>query len=166
MKVTNNSKAPQGVQTLRGVAFIKPGETRDLDLNEVQAKLAARLKFLEITGTPSEASFADISLAALEIPPNEVDQLRQQVEAKDAEIKRLTDLVAERDAEIEKLGEAVASSGDSRGPSGPFEVRETSPGWYAAFDLTGEQVGNKMRSDDAEAFKAMSQAEQEQLLAK
>lgn len=32
MKITNTSRAPQGVHTARGLQFIAPGETRDLDV--------------------------------------------------------------------------------------------------------------------------------------
>lgn len=166
MQVTNNSKAPQGVHTLRGVVFIKPGETKELDLGESQAERAGRLKFLDLKGKVSEAVAIPLPLGqTIDIPPNEIDQLRQQIEAKDAEIKRLSELLAERDAEIATLKEAAASSGlDS--PKGPFEVKETSPGWYGVFGADGKQIGKNMRADDAEAFKAMNQAEQEQLLTK
>ncbi|WJR66960.1 hypothetical protein QTA58_22675 [Neorhizobium sp. CSC1952] len=165
MKVTNNSKAPQGVHTLRGVAFIKPGESKDLELDEAQAGRAARLKFLEITGRPSEAPTVSVNSPAIEIPPNEVDQLRQQLEAKSAEIERLTALVAERDAEIERLKEKAASGSNGDAPIGPFEVKETSPGWFAIFGADGKQIGNKMREDDAKAFQAMSPDDQAKYLA-
>eukprot|EP00873_Tetraselmis_striata_P020725 jgi/Tetstr1/440989/TSEL_029257.t1 len=48
MKVTNNSKALQGVNTKTGTAYVRPGETRDLELSETGAKQAKRLKFLTL----------------------------------------------------------------------------------------------------------------------
>jgi hypothetical protein len=49
MKVTNNSKALQGVHTKLGVLYIAPGETADADLTEEGLKGAKRLDFLSVT---------------------------------------------------------------------------------------------------------------------
>lgn len=51
MKVTNESKALQGVYTKTGVAWIKPGETKPVDLTEEGKKLAKRLPFLKFAGS-------------------------------------------------------------------------------------------------------------------
>ena len=50
-------------------------------------------------------------------------------------------------------------------PVGPFEVKETSPGWFGIFGADGQQVGKNMRAADADAFKAMSPEEQTAYLA-
>jgi hypothetical protein len=108
MKITNNSSAVQGIHTLRGFVFLKPGEERDnVELNEQQARRAGRLKFLDLAGEPSQDAPEYVAVGqVLEIPPNEIDQLRRLVEKKEAEIARLAGLLAERDAEIAKLKEA------------------------------------------------------------
>lgn len=50
MKVTNNSKALQGVHTSLGVVFIQPGETKDVELTPEGHKGASRLSFLSVEG--------------------------------------------------------------------------------------------------------------------
>lgn len=50
MKVTNNSKAPQGVHSATGVVYVLPGESKDVDLSEAGHKLASRLSFLKVYG--------------------------------------------------------------------------------------------------------------------
>lgn len=59
MKVTNNSKAPQGVHTATGVVFLTPGESREVDLTEQGHKLASRLGFLKVSGTAPKADDGD-----------------------------------------------------------------------------------------------------------
>lgn len=50
MKVTNNSKAMQGVHTTAGVVYILPGQTQDLDLTPEGHKGASRLAFMNVEG--------------------------------------------------------------------------------------------------------------------
>lgn len=50
MKVTNNSRAPQGVRTETGVVYVKPGEARDVALSDAGLKQAKRLAFLTVGG--------------------------------------------------------------------------------------------------------------------
>ena len=50
MKVTNNSKALQGVHTTDGVVYILPGETKEVDLTSEGHKGASRLTFLSVEG--------------------------------------------------------------------------------------------------------------------
>ncbi|MCX2694317.1 hypothetical protein OO256_25550 [Pseudomonas sp. DCB_CB] len=59
MKVTNNSKAPQGVHTATGVVFVGPGESREAELSESGHKLASRLDFLKVSGTAPKADEGD-----------------------------------------------------------------------------------------------------------
>ncbi len=44
MKVTNISKALQGINTKSGRAFIRPGETKEIEFDEAGIKQARRLK--------------------------------------------------------------------------------------------------------------------------
>lgn len=48
MKVTNNSKALQGVHTTDGVVYILPGKTKEVDLTPEGHKGASRLAFLSV----------------------------------------------------------------------------------------------------------------------
>lgn len=48
MKVTNSSKAPQGVHTKTGVLYIAPGDSVDVDLTDAGLKGAKRLGFLSV----------------------------------------------------------------------------------------------------------------------
>lgn len=50
MKVTNNSKALQGVHTTAGVVYILPGQTQDIDLTPEGHKGASRLAFMTVEG--------------------------------------------------------------------------------------------------------------------
>lgn len=50
MKVTNNSKALQGVHTTDGVVYILPGQTQDIDLTPEGHKGASRLAFMSVEG--------------------------------------------------------------------------------------------------------------------
>lgn len=59
MKVTNNSKAPQGVHTATGVVFVGPGESREVELTEQGHKLASRLSFLKVSGAAPKADDGD-----------------------------------------------------------------------------------------------------------
>jgi hypothetical protein len=49
---------------------------------------------------------------------------------------------------------------DGEKASGPHTVEETSPGWWVLKDASGAQVGKKLRTNEADAFKAMSADEQ------
>lgn len=50
MKVTNNSKALQGVHTTDGVVYVLPGENKEVDLTPEGHKGASRLAFLSVEG--------------------------------------------------------------------------------------------------------------------
>lgn len=65
MKVTNNSKAPQGVHTGVGVVFIRPGESRDVELSVDGHKQASRLSFLKLVGAAPKAEGGDSEKEAL-----------------------------------------------------------------------------------------------------
>ncbi|WP_024696154.1 hypothetical protein [Pseudomonas syringae] len=57
MKVTNNSKAWQGVHSATGVVYLMPGETKDVDLTAAGHKGASRLSFLKVDGkAPAESN--------------------------------------------------------------------------------------------------------------
>lgn len=156
MKITNNSKALQGVQTVHGMRFVRPGETKELHLNASQAELAGRLAFLALEGDPSHSEVDPIDLGAekdgIYIPAADFNKMRSAFEDQLAEIKRLS----EENAELRALIETSAKREDHP-PT--YEVKETSSGWYGVFK-DGQQIGKSMRHDDAEAFKALSAEEQ------
>jgi hypothetical protein len=52
MKITNNSKANQGVWTKDGLVHLDPGQTRDLDLAEGYLERIKALPFLTVEGDP------------------------------------------------------------------------------------------------------------------
>lgn len=56
-----------------------------------------------------------------------------------------------------------AAEGVTGGP--PYEVRETSPGWYQIYDAAGAEVGKKLRKDDAETFQGLTVEQQAEFLA-
>ncbi len=54
-----------------------------------------------------------------------------------------------------------AASADSvpvtnEAPQGPFEVKDAGSGWFSLHDGEGNQIGKKLRKDDAEAFEGLS----------
>jgi len=81
MRITNKSAAPQGVHTVSGVAFIKPGQSRDLELTDAGLKQAKRLSFLAFADAPHPLDHdADGKPggAAPNDPPSERDDLKKQ----------------------------------------------------------------------------------------
>lgn len=57
MKVTNNSKALQGVYSATGVIYLLPGETKEVELTSAGHKGASRLSFLKVEGkAPAEGN--------------------------------------------------------------------------------------------------------------
>ncbi|MBP1845915.1 hypothetical protein J2046_004189 [Rhizobium petrolearium] len=56
MKVTNNSKALQGIRSNGRAVYVRPGETRDVELEGVDLEKAKRLPFLKIEGASKAAS--------------------------------------------------------------------------------------------------------------
>lgn len=62
MKITNNSAAPQGVHAVSGVVYLKPGQSRDVELTDVGVAQAKRLPFLGIEGAARDLSSAPSSL--------------------------------------------------------------------------------------------------------
>lgn len=59
MKVKNISKAMQGVNTKSGRAFIRPGETKDVEFSEVGLKQAKRLDGILSFGRTEKESEKD-----------------------------------------------------------------------------------------------------------
>lgn len=58
MKITNNSRALQGVHSVTGLVFIEPGQTRDIDVaNEYVARVKS-LPFFGIEGVERDLSKA------------------------------------------------------------------------------------------------------------
>ncbi|WP_286776173.1 MULTISPECIES: hypothetical protein [unclassified Pseudomonas] len=113
MKVTNNSKAPQGVHTGAGVVFLTPGESREVELTEQGHKLASRLDFLRVSGAApkpaegeegKEALFAKLKALGIEAGKNSSLKSLQE---------RLTEAEAKAKAEaIATLKEKGVEVGD------------------------------------------------------
>ncbi|MEZ2220758.1 hypothetical protein [Rhizobium sp. RCC_161_2] len=85
MKVTNNSRAVQGVHTLHGVRYIQPGASRHLVLTLSQAARVERLPFIELDGDPVEDPAPSLSVSAdgkegVYIPASEFNGLRDSFE--------------------------------------------------------------------------------------
>ncbi len=77
--VTNNSKAPQGVHTVSGVVFVRPGMTRPVELSETGLALASRLPFLTVEGGPVQDKPSEpvVPVAAVE-PVSDIAKLRAE----------------------------------------------------------------------------------------
>ena len=100
MKVTNTSKAVQGIHTLHGVAYINPGDTRELVLTESHAKRAERLPFIELDGDPIEDEAPSFSVSTdgrdgVYIPSAEFNALRENFERLGKENRELRQRIAE-----------------------------------------------------------------------
>lgn len=125
MKITNNSEALQGINTVSGVIYIRPGETRDLDVNEVEAALLRRHSFLsvEVEGTIEQftAPGDKEEIAALHgqvsAKDDEIVALKQGVVAKDDEILSLKRDLSAKDDEIAKLKAELEAAGGNDEPS-------------------------------------------------
>lgn len=111
MKVTNNSKAPQGVHTATGVVFVAPGESREVELTEAGHKLASRLGFLKVSGAAPKADdgdkevlFAKLKALGVEAGKNSSVKTLQEKLA-EAEEKAKADIIA-------KLTEKGVAVGD------------------------------------------------------
>jgi len=136
MKVTNHSAGLQGIHTLRGVVFLKPGETRDgLPLTEDHARRADRLPFITVEGQSHPAS-GPIADPGTSYESAATAAMRRQFdasyEAKCEELRALsdeltawkqkgTDLEAQLHvarAEIAGLTQQLAAKDGDRGPEG------------------------------------------------
>jgi hypothetical protein len=128
MKVTNNSGAVQGIQALHGVAYLKPGEAKELSLTAKQADRAGRLKFIELKGEPVEDDTASLPGVSQEgqdgvyLKPDEFNQMRESFEGLTNENKSLREKVAELEGEIAKLRSGDAGDADKGSTKTAAEV--------------------------------------------
>lgn len=111
MKVTNNSKAPQGVHAATGVVFLAPGESREVELTEQGHKLASRLDFLKVSGTVPKADEGDKEVLFAKLKALGVEA------GKNSSLKTLQERLAEAEAKakedtIAKLKEKGIEVGD------------------------------------------------------
>jgi predicted RNase H-like nuclease (RuvC/YqgF family) len=167
MRIMNNSGARQGVHTTKGLVWINPGATVDVELSLRQAEKAGRLSFLTIEGEPihdlpssqsaggdemaeMRARF-DASYGALR---EKAEDLDRQVVVLSAEKDALTRDLAAACAEIEDLRKAKAST------STKLEAKHRGGGSYSVLDADGKEVLEKLSKADAEAFNAMTAEEQ------
>ncbi len=105
MKVTNNSKAVQGVHTLHGVRYVKPGETKDLVLSKTNAARAGRLSFIELNGDPVDDPPATINATSdgkegVYIPASEFNGLRKSFDDLREENANLRKRLAELEGSV------------------------------------------------------------------
>ncbi|MFF3704699.1 hypothetical protein [Pseudomonas qingdaonensis] len=113
MKVTNNSKAPQGVHTATGVVFVGPGESREVDLTEQGHKLASRLDFLKVSGAAPKADDGDkeallAKLKALGVEAGKNSSLKTlQERLVEAEAKAKEDAIAKLKEKGIEVGDDV-----------------------------------------------------------
>lgn len=126
MKVTNNSKALQGVHTTDGVVYILPGETKEVDLTSEGHKGASRLTFLKVegkapTGDGDERTelFAKLKALGIDAAGNsKTETLQKKLEEAEAAaekqkvIDELTALKVEfdKEANLEALQAALAAA--------------------------------------------------------
>lgn len=57
MKITNNSKALQGINARGGAVFLQPGETRDVDVPQEEMEGLKGLSFLGLEGVDRGSSY-------------------------------------------------------------------------------------------------------------
>ncbi|MGN7749734.1 hypothetical protein [Sinorhizobium sp. 22678] len=111
MKVTNNSKALQGVRSKGRAVYIPPGETRDVDLEGVDLEKAKRLPFLKIEGASKAAANqdSDVPKTALEVLEMAKDQNVQFMSFKSAAKKLLGEKTPSTKDEIVAALEELAT---------------------------------------------------------
>ncbi|MGH0280753.1 hypothetical protein [Sinorhizobium meliloti] len=111
MKVTNNSKALQGVRSKGRAVYIPAGETRDVDLEGVDFEKAKRLRFLKIEGVSKSASNQDGDgpKSALEVLEMAKDQNVQFMSFKSAAKKLLGEKTPSTKDEIVAALEELAT---------------------------------------------------------
>lgn len=126
MKVTNNSKALQGVHTTGGVIYILPGETKEVDLTAEGHKGASRLSFLGVEGKAPAGDgdernelFAKLKALGIDAAGNsKVETLQKKLDEalaaaeKQKVIDELTALNVEfdKEANLEALQAALAAA--------------------------------------------------------
>ncbi|WP_395599029.1 hypothetical protein AB4P95_11435 [Pseudomonas sp. A1437] len=127
MKVTNNSKALQGVHTTAGVVYVLPGETQDLDLTPEGHKGTSRLAFMSVDGKAPAADgdekaelLAKLKALGIDAAGNsKVETLRKKLEEAEAaqaeKQKVIDDLTAlnvqfDPEANLEALQAALAAA--------------------------------------------------------
>lgn len=128
MKVTNNSKALQGVHTVRGLKYLQPGETKEFGLTQAQAERAGRLSFIALDGDPVAdplptfgATEAD-GKEGVYIPADQFNGMRSQFEAMEAEIKRLRDENDDLRKQLEEGGSSELDRDDLKKQAGELGI--------------------------------------------
>lgn len=162
MKVTNDTKRLEGIQTLKGTVFLQPGQSRDdLEMSESQATRASRIKGLTVEGKPSadpvkpaKKGGASIQTLGITVNADEVKKavdaavalIRDEVEAKDAELSAANAKIAELEAALKATTSLKA-------------VHRGGGSWSV---MRGEvEVKQSMTKEDAEAFNSLSDEDKE-----
>lgn len=65
MKVVNNSKALQSVNTVKGVVYLRPGEMKEIDFTPEGLKQARLLSFLSLRGDKGEPEAPELTADAV-----------------------------------------------------------------------------------------------------
>lgn len=145
MYIKNTTQGPKSVNTTSGTATLEPGEARDdIELS------AAELTSAEGTGW---FAFARVEVSAgTAVPP---DAVIADLMARNAELE------AENASLKGRLETALADRAPGAGDQGErlYEARDTGSGWWTIFDQDENEVGKKIRRDDAEAFNAKTDEE-------
>jgi PHD/YefM family antitoxin component YafN of YafNO toxin-antitoxin module len=165
MKIKNISEGARGFNAVSGPIMLNPGEEIDAKVYEREKEHLEATQWFEVDGDyvanpDSKATeAAQVTVTSVDgkdgvyIPASEFNAMREGFERQNAEIDRLNQ-------ENAALRDQLADGDKASASVGPFEVKETSAGWFGIFGADGNQVGKNMRAADADAFKAMTPEEQ------
>ncbi|WP_035198442.1 hypothetical protein [Agrobacterium tumefaciens] len=92
MKVTNISKGPRGLHSVDGPVLVEPGETVEIEINEVELKVSTGTGWFEFEGEAAADKLDRDELKkqaaelGLEYQPNiKTEKLKELIDAKLAE---------------------------------------------------------------------------------
>lgn len=149
MKITNNSPASQGIQTIAGLVYVRAGQARELDLTTDQAVRAGRIRGVTVEGKPVAAPVNDEK--AKRNPDSglqaKLDKAGDDLTAAQAEITTLKDRVAELELENEELKKQISA------PVAP-EAKHRGAGSYSIMEGDTE-LREKLTKEQADAFNAL-----------
>lgn len=162
MKITNNSKALQGIHTADGgVAYLAPGEARDLDVAEAELKSLKGVAFLGLEGVDRGPSFPPAQSTAPERDENgdteEMAEMRRRFDAAFAErgeeIDGFKAGIAERDNTIAALQERIDVLQAPQKPTSVYAVVGKAGGWNVV-TKNGVPVTKSLRDEAVKDFDA------------
>lgn len=171
-KITNNSRASQGVRdSRRGMVLIDPGRTEDLELDDAEMDNAKSLPFLGIEGVerPKQESMTLGELNSGGAPGN--DPLRDRIAQLTDENTRIGQeltVASARASELETTNAALVSERDALGAK--VQVLENEKlgvmtgliakhkggGSYSVFDAAGVEVLGSLTRDQSDNFNQLA----------